>query len=145
MKKIYNFKTYLIPFVLVYGLLVGGYSYAEIVVVVHPSNKANISKKNIQRIFLGKMKEYPGGGTATPIYLPAENPVADQFNVKVLKKNIFQLRAYWGQYVFTGKGMPPKQVDSMQQVMSLVSSNEDAIGYIDSGSVNSSVKVIHKH
>ena len=144
LKTTYIFKTVVAPFVLIYSLLVTGYCYAEISVIVHPSNEVSLSKKNVQRIFLGKMKKFPGGGEALPINLPVGNVVAERFNSTVLKKSAPMLSGYWGQYVFTGKGAPPKQVDSVAAVKNLVELNPSAIGYVDSELVDDTVKAIYK-
>ena len=44
--------------------------------------------------------------------------------------------------MFSGKGKPPKELGSDADVINFVSSNPGAIGYIDAGSVNESVKVV---
>ncbi|MCU4675653.1 phosphate ABC transporter substrate-binding protein [Catenovulum sp. 2E275] len=119
-------------------------SFAEIAVVVHPSNTAEISADDIERIFLGKKKTFSSGETAVPINLNESNSTRDGFNEKALNKSSSQLKAYWSKLVFTGKGTPPKEVDSAQEVIKLVSSNPNMIGYVDSSNIDSSVKVITK-
>ncbi len=44
--------------------------------------------------------------------------------------------------VFTGKAQSPKEVADDAAVIGKVSENSKAIGYVDSGSVNDSVKVV---
>jgi ABC-type phosphate transport system substrate-binding protein len=44
--------------------------------------------------------------------------------------------------VFTGKGVPPKEVDNDAAVIELVSQNPSVIGYVDKASVTDAVKVI---
>ena len=46
--------------------------------------------------------------------------------------------------VFTGKAQPPKEVSDDAAVIAKVSSDPEAIGYVDSGAVNDSVKVVLK-
>ena len=46
--------------------------------------------------------------------------------------------------VFTGKTQQPKEVADDAEVIAKVSSDPQAIGYVDSGSVNDSVKVVLK-
>lgn len=118
--------------------------FAEIAVVVHPSNSASISADDIERIFLGKKKSFSSGDTAVPINLNEGDATRASFNEKALNKNSSQLKAYWSKLVFTGKGTPPKEVDSAADVLKLVSSNPNMIGYIDASAVDGSVKVISK-
>lgn len=117
---------------------------AEVAVVVHPSNAANIDRANVARIFLGKMKSFPGAGQAIPLNQLESNASTAEFNSKVLKKSGSQLKAYWSKLVFTGKGTPPKAITSDAEVINLVSSNPNMIGYVDSSAVTADVKVIGK-
>lgn len=115
---------------------------AEISVVVHPSNAASLDQSVISRIFLGKLKSFPGGEQAVPINQAESSATTDSFNKSVLKKSGSQLKAYWSKLVFTGKGTPPKVMASDQEVIDLVKSNPNIIGYVDSSAVTGDVKVI---
>ena len=117
---------------------------AEIAVVVHPSNAASLDASSLSRIFLGKMKSFPGGGQAVPVNQSEGSSATSEFNSKVLKKSGSQLKAYWSKLVFTGKGTPPKAIGSDAEVISLVSSNPNLIGYVDASAVTGDVKVVAK-
>ncbi|MCG8315256.1 MAG: phosphate ABC transporter substrate-binding protein [Pseudomonadales bacterium] len=118
---------------------------AETAIIVNPGNGVgDLSDKDISAIFLGKKKKFPGGGTAVPVDQDDDSPLRDSFNQSVLGKNASQLKSYWAQRVFTGKGQPPKQVGSDADVKKLVAENPAMIGYIDAGAVDGSVKVVHK-
>lgn len=129
---------------LVAATLFASVAQAEIAVVVHPSNAANLDASNLSRIFLGKMKSFPGGVQALPLNQAEGNAVTSEFNSKVLKKSGSQLKAYWSKLVFTGKGTPPKAVGSDAEVISLVSTNPNLIGYVDASAVTADVKVVAK-
>jgi ABC-type phosphate transport system substrate-binding protein len=64
------------------------------------------------------------------------------FEKKVLNKSASQIKAYWSKLVFTGKGTPPKEVSSDAEVINLIKSNPNLIGYVDESSVTGDVKVI---
>lgn len=117
-------------------------SFAEVSVVVHPSNSASIDKEAVSRIFLGRMKDFNGSGEAVPIAQEEDSPARSEFNNKIIGKSDSQLKSYWSKLVFTGKGTPPKKVVGDKEVIKLVSENPAMIGYVDSGSVDSSVKVV---
>ena len=85
-----------------------------------------------------------GGGQAIPINLSSNSPSTNEFNEKALNKSNSQLKAYWSKLVFTGKGTPPKEVDSDAEMLSLISNNPSFIGYIDSSAVTDAVKVVAK-
>lgn len=119
--------------------------WAEVAVIVHPSAAfADLSEDDISRLFLGKAKSFPNGEAAVPINQDEGSPSRDKFNDSVVKKNAAQLKAYWSQLVFTGKGTPPKDAGKDGDVKKLVASNPNMIGYIDSSAVDGSVKVVFK-
>ena len=118
---------------------------AEIAVVVHPSNAAAVDSSSLSRIFLGKAKNFPGGGQVVAINQAESNTATAEFNDKVLRKSGSQLKSYWSKLVFTGKGTPPKALSSDAEVISFVSSNPNSIGYVDAASVTSAVKVVGKY
>jgi hypothetical protein len=59
-----------------------------------------------------------------------------------LGRSSSQVSAYWSKLVFTGKGIPPKEVADDAAVVDLVSKNPSVIGYIDKASVTDAVKVV---
>ena len=137
-------KTLLIASVSCMGALFTASAWSEVAVIVHPSNGATMSATDISRIFLGKSKSYPGGGKALPVDQQEGSSVRSSFVSTVLKKNDQQIKAYWAQLLFTGKGTPPKEVGDDAAVKELVSGNPSVIGYIDASSVDGTVKVVHK-
>lgn len=137
--KILNTKMLLVA-----TTLFASVAQAEIAVVVHPSNAASLDASSLSRIFLGKMKSFPGGSQAVPVNQSEGSSATSEFNSKVLKKSGSQLKAYWSKLVFTGKGTPPKAIGSDAEVISLVSSNPNLIGYVDASAVTGDVKVVAK-
>ncbi|MPY23624.1 phosphate ABC transporter substrate-binding protein [Shewanella psychropiezotolerans] len=115
---------------------------AGIAVIVHPNNSDSLDKKSISNLYLGKTKRFPGGAQAVPINLEEGQASRGDFDSNVLGKSSSQLKSYWSKKVFTGKGTPPKEFATDDEVIKLVSSNPNIIGYIDSSKVNDSVKVV---
>jgi len=119
-------------------------SFAEIAVIVHPSNDSALDEKSVARIFTGKMKSFPNGNQIIPVNLDNSQAATSEFNEKVLKRSESQLKAYWSKLVFTGKGTPPQSVANADEVIKLVSTNPSVIGYIDASKVTGDVKVVTK-
>lgn len=116
------------------SLLVCSAAHAEIIVVVNNANAAALTKNDVSRIFLGKMKKY------TPVNASSSNALRADFNKKALNKSSNQVKAYWSKLVFSGKGTPPKELGSDAEIKAFVASNPNAIGYIDSASLDGTVK-----
>lgn len=125
-----------------FTLLFSASTWAGIAVIVHPSNGSALGQAEISRIFLGKMKSFPGGGQAIPINQSEGSGPRGNFEKAMLKKSASQIKAYWSKLVFTGKGTPPKEVSSDAEVIDLIKANPNLIGYIDESAVTPDVKVI---
>jgi hypothetical protein len=92
-------------------------------------------------LFLGKSNSL-GGVSLTPIDQEEGSAVRDTFYQAAAQKNPSQLNAYWARVIFTGKGQPPKAVFDDAEVKDAISKDAGLVGYIDSGAVDGSVKVI---
>lgn len=126
------------------SLMISVSAWSGVAVIVNPSNGNALSGSDVTRIFLGKKKSYPDGSDAIPVDQAEGSAARSSFVGTVLKKNDQQIKAYWAQLLFTGKGTPPKEVGSGADVKKLVSENPALIGYIDSSEVDGSVKVVYE-
>lgn len=115
---------------------------AEVAVIVNPANANTLSESDISRAFLGKLKNYGDGQTINAVNSKGNNPARAEFEKLVLKKSSAQVKAYWSKRLFTGKGKPLTELSSDAEILSFVASTPNAIGYVDAGSVNGSVKVL---
>lgn len=117
-------------------------SFAAPVVIGNPAGVASLSKSEAKKLFLGKMKKLSNGAAPVVIEYTDGTPIRAEFHSAVTKKSESQLQAYWSKLIFTGKGTPPKSVGSAAEVIAEVSSNPNAIGYVDSSEVTGAVKVL---
>lgn len=127
---------------LLVSLFFSAQAVSAIAVIVNKSSSAALDKEQISRIYLNLDKKLPDGKPIIPIAHSSSSALAGEFNQNVVGKSSSQYKAYWSKLIFTGKGTPPKEVDSDSEVIQLISNNPDLIGYIDKSSVTDSVKVI---
>jgi len=116
-------------------------SFAEVSIITHPSNTSSLSQKDIERIYLGKENQFPNGKAVEAANLK-DGALKDAFNSDLLNRSSAQIGAYWSKLIFTGKGIPPTELETEADVVAFVASNENAIGYVDSSAVTPEVKVI---
>ena len=100
------------------------------------------SSKTVQRIFLGKDKKFADGSESIAVNQTAETQIRQDFDEAILGRSSSQVSAYWSKLVFTGKGIPPKELASDAEVLDLVSKNPSVIGYVDRASVTAAVKIV---
>lgn len=118
-------------------------SFAETVIIVHPSNNVASNPSIIKQIFLGKAKEFDGGGEAIPVEMPEGNAARSTFNSDFLGKSDAQMKSYWGRLIFTGKASAPEKASSDDDMIKKVANDPKLIGYIDYSKVTDAVKVVH--
>lgn len=117
---------------------------ADVVVIVNKANTNAADKALVVKIYTGEAKNWPEGGPVFALDQGDDNPIRADFNSSVLGKSSGNMKALWAQNIFSGKGLPPKVVDSDAEVKKVVSTNKNAIGYIKSSSVDDTVKVVVK-
>ena len=104
-------------------------------VIVHPSNPQTATSRDfVADAFLKKATRWPHGEPISAVDLRPDNPIRRRFCESFLKRSIGAVRSYWQQRIFSGRDVPPPEVDSDEGVMAHVARYPGAIGYV-TGSV----------
>ena len=113
-------------------------------VVVNASNPTTaLSKDDLARVYLKKQTTWKGGGSVAVVDQSPKAPVRAQFSMQVLGRDVPTMKNYWQQSLFSGRGVPPIEQASDEQVLSFVASNQGAIGYVSANAqLPSGVKVV---
>jgi|SRR5450830_591485 len=117
-------------------LTVGSLAQADVAVIVNTAASSAPSQSEVANIFLGKDNSFKA------VDQTSWTPTKDKFYSAVTNKNEAQLKSYWSGVIFTGKGQPMPSVADDGAVIARVSSQADAIGYVDKSTVNDKVKVL---
>lgn len=116
---------------------------ADFQVIVHPNNPIEfIRREDLQAGYLKKIADWSDGEAIHPIDLSTKFPIRERFTREVIRKSPAQLRVYWNQRIFSGKGVPPLEVDSVRAVVDRVVGDRGAIGYLPAGADHGKAKVI---
>ncbi len=100
-------------------------------VIVHGASPvATLSRDEVNRLFLKKNTTWPDGSTVIPVDLPEGSAVRAAFSKAVLRKSVPEVRSYWENQVFSGRGVPPLEKASDRDVIAFVEGNPKAIGYV---------------
>jgi ABC-type phosphate transport system substrate-binding protein len=118
------------------ALAVGmGQARADELVVIVNSAAAVLSKEQVADLYLGRSSGW------TPIDQVANSPIYVEFYKKATGRDVAQVKAIWSRIIFTGRGLPPKQMVDSAAVKKAVAANPKAIGYIEKSAVDASIKV----
>lgn len=123
-------------------VLLSANAYAEVSVVVNKANGDAVDAGLIKKIYLGKAKSFDSGAKIDAVTLPDGNSASEEFREKALNKSNSQYKSYWSKLVFTGKGTPPKELNSAADVINHIKGSPNGIGFIPSDKVTGDVKVV---
>lgn len=124
------------------ALSAGAIAADVVAVVSSKSSVTALSANQVADIFLGKANRFPDGSQAVPIDQAEGSAARDAFYAKVTGKSAAQLKAHWSKIIFTGRGQPPREVANSIEAKKRIADDPRAIGYIDQGLVDGSVRVL---
>ena len=103
----------------------------DYVVMVHADNPVTeLQKKEVAKLFLKKVKEWKElKKTVEPVDLAADSPIRERFSQEVLERTMSAIKAYWHKEIFSGRGVPPVEKASDDDVLKFISEHVGAIGY----------------
>lgn len=100
-------------------------------VIVHASNAASsLDRKYVADAFLKKKTRWGDDRAIRPVDQKPGSTVRRKFTRAVLKRSVAAVRSYWRQVVFSGRGVPPPELDGDQAVIDYVREHRGAIGYV---------------
>ena len=112
-------------------------------IVVNKDNSVNsLSKDEIKRIYTKKMTKWDNGDKIKPVDLQKTSEVRKKFTKDILNKSISAIKAFWQRQIFSGKGVPPPEKKSDEDVIDYVINHPGAIGYVSENADISSVKKV---
>ena len=115
---------------------------ADFKVVVNSANTmTEIDVGNLSRIYLKETASWPDGSEAFPVDMAPDTEARKEFSKAVHGRNVAAIKSYWQRQIFSGKGTPPMEFSSEEDLLFFVSEMPGAIGYVsDSTPLTSGVK-----
>lgn len=113
---------------------------AEPVVIGHAGLQA-LDLRTLQRIYTGKVVEVDGV-RVSPVNLAAGNTLRQRFLARYLDQDDDKYIGYWTVRRYVGKGTPPRELSSPQDIIDYVNKTTGAIGYIDSSDLTPELNVL---
>lgn len=115
--------------------------YADVVIIGNSAiQESAISKSDVKRIFLGKMKKWTNGEKIKPAVLK-KGKTHQAFIETFVEKTLSTFATYWKRALFEGTGIPPKSFTSEENIIRYVSNTPGAIGYVSTETELGDVKI----
>lgn len=110
------------------------------------ANQANpvstLPRDEASKLFLRKRLRWPNGQRVQPVDLFESSPARRRFSSAIHGMDVWSVKGYWQEVVFSGKGDMPPERASDAEVVAFVRANPLAIGYVSSVAPGDGVKVI---
>lgn len=105
-------------------------------VITHPSrHETSVTREFVADAFLKNVTHWSDDEAIRPVDQRADSNVRRRFSDGVLRRSVQAVKTYWQQRIFSGRGVPPPELDSDDAVVHYVEAHPGALGYI-SGSVS---------
>ena len=118
-------------------------SPAEFHVIINPQNPVtSVSRKFVMDAFLKKVTQWGDLFGIRPVDLRVDSSVRNAFTTELLKRSVSAVKTYWQQMVFSGRDVPPPELDSDEDVIRYVLRNPGGIGYVSSTANLQGVRVL---
>jgi ABC-type phosphate transport system substrate-binding protein len=112
------------------------------VVVNEARGVSSLTKAEVSAMLLKKTTEWGDGTPVTPVDQPAASPVRKTFSSRIHGREAAAVKSYWQQQIFAGRGVPPVEMASDEEVLAYVRSHPGAIGYVSDSAGTDGVKVV---
>lgn len=101
------------------------------VVIVHPSNPVtSATRAFLTDAFLKKTTRWSHDEPIRPADLRPSSATRAVFSRKVLGRSVAAVRSYWQQRIFSGRGVPPPELDDDAAVVRYVLTHSGSVGYV---------------
>jgi ABC-type phosphate transport system substrate-binding protein len=101
------------------------------VLIANRANQtATLSRADASKLFLLKRSTWAGGQHARPVDQDEASPVRRLFSNAVHGMDVPSVKSFWQEMVFSGKGEPPPERTSDEDVIAFVKANPYALGYV---------------
>lgn len=117
---------------------------AQFRVIVNPDNPiTDVDRKFLADAFLKKTTRWQHLELIRPVDLRPDSATRKAFSDEILRRSVGAVRNYWQQLVFSGRDVPPPELNTDEDVIKYVLRIPAAIGYVSASASVQGVKVLN--
>jgi hypothetical protein len=128
---------------LIFLIAIANVATAEVVIIGH-ENVPKIDVVAVQKIYSGKFISVDGVNV-TPVSLKTGAAQRGEFLKLFMNQDEEKYTAYWTVRKYVGKGTPPNEVETTDDVIKFIQSTPGAVGYLDESEVKDGVHILLRH
>ena len=111
-----------------------------LVVITHSESAIHsLSREQVSRLFLGRLKLLPTGERLTVVEV---EPLRERFYRRLIGRDIAEINAYWARLQFSGRTQPPLRLAASEDALAAVLAERNIVGYIDADLLDPRAKVL---
>jgi ABC-type phosphate transport system substrate-binding protein len=118
----------------------GGPVYRVVVNAANPHT--NVDRRFLADAFLKKVTRWGAGDPIRPVDQRSESGARQRFSEDILGRSVAAVKSYWAQLVFSGRDLPPPELDGDDEVVRYVAKHVGAVGYVSASASVDGVKVV---
>ena len=123
--------------------LAGGAGAASFKIVVNKDNPARgLQRNKIGLMFMKMTAKWDSGAAVEPVDLRKDSPVRAAFSVEIHNRDVDAIAQVWQRAIFSGRGEPPPEKATDEEVISFVAGHPGGIGYVSAAAATDKVKVL---
>lgn len=110
------------------------------VVVVHADSAIGaLSREQVARIFLGRLKRLPNGAPVTAVEV---EPLRARFYPRLIGRDVAEVNAYWARLQFSGRTQPPQRLASSSDALAAVLADRNLVAHLEADPGDPRVRVL---
>jgi ABC-type phosphate transport system substrate-binding protein len=110
-------------------------------VIINAKNPVGVvDREFLSDVFLKRVSQWQTSESVSPVDLRGESQVRQAFSMSILKRPVAAIRSYWTQRIFSGREIPPPELESEDAVGRYVANHPGAVGYIAAGGLPAGTK-----
>ena len=111
--------------------------------VVNKANPASsLEKAEVAKMFMKQSVKWASGLSIEPVDQSPAAGVRERFSADILDKPTGAVQSAWQRIIFSGRGVPPAELSSDEQVLYFIFEHHGGIGYVSEGAATDRVKVV---
>lgn len=113
------------------------------VIIVNPANPVrSVNEAFLTRAFFKQVTRWEHGAQILPVDQQVTSPVRRAFSNAVLGRPPQAVRGYWLQRIFSGRDVPPPELESDAAVIRYVMAFPGAVGYVSAATDPAPARVL---
>lgn len=92
---------------------------------------APLSRDQLREIFFARQTRWDDGKPVRAFVLPDQHPLHIRFSKEILEVYPYQLRAAWDRMIYSGTGVPPTVVESVEEMRNKIKQTSGSVGYFE--------------